>query len=371
MNEARTIGGLGPTSTPDNFIVTFNDLLYNHMASYKNIYFRFLSLLPIRTIQSIISIPTLFPFHHIVSSEVVPHVKHLFAFKNVRQFKDDLDCLLKHFNPVSVNDLITEINSNQRFPKNSFLLTFDDGFRELYDVVAPILKSKGVPAIFFVNPAFIDNKELFYRCKVSLAIEALLNENNNKAVLGECARIMGDQIRSTESVINHLIRINNLNAPLVDEVAVVLNISFSDYLKANQPFLTTNQILELKEKGFSIGAHSWNHPYYHLISVEDQRNQTISSCNFVHDNYGAEVNLFSFPYNDEKITQTFFNSMNDKSPATDLFFGVQNQKYELNNRVVHRFNAENPKIPMDKLLNRIIGEILLQQVSRKNKMIRN
>lgn len=318
-----------------------------------------------------VSIPTLFPFHHMISSDEVAHVKHLYSYKNVSQFKYDLDYLLKYFKPVSVTDLISEINDHQRLPKNSFLLTFDDGFTEMHDVVAPILSSKGVPAIFFVNPAFIDNKELFYRCKISLAIEAVLKAKDKKAILEKCSAMLGAGLdASAEILINHLKGLNNLNAYFVDEIAAILNISFDDYLKDKKPFLTSNQVRELQHLGFSIGAHSWDHPYYHLISGEEQRSQTIASCNYIRDHFAAPLNLFSFPYTDELVCQSFFDSVNDNQPSTDLFFGVQSQKYELHNRVVHRFNAELPELPMDKLLKRVIGDMFLQRVSGKDKMIR-
>lgn len=342
------------------------------MDLVKSLYKRFLFALPMHGIKSVISIPTLFPFHHIVSNDDVPHVKHLYAFKNVSQFKSDLDYLLKYFKPVSISDLISEINQHQRLPANSFLLTFDDGLREMYDVVAPILISKGVPAIFFVNPAFIDNKELFYRCKISLAIETLLKERQSKSVLEECARITGACMgASTEVLIRHLKAINNLNANLVNEIGEILNISFEVYLRDKKPFLTSDQIKKLDKQGFAIGAHSWDHPYYNLISEEEQCRQTATSCNYIHDHFAVSVNLFSFPYNDETIPQSFFNDINERHPFIDLFFGVQNQKIELHNRMIHRFNSEKPGLSMDRLLKHQIGEMLLQRISNKNKITRN
>jgi hypothetical protein len=52
-------------------------------------------------------------------------------------------------------------------------LSFDDGLSACYDTIAPILLRKGVPATFFLNPAFIDNKALMFRYKISLCLNAL------------------------------------------------------------------------------------------------------------------------------------------------------------------------------------------------------
>ena len=50
------------------------------------------------------------------------------------------------------------VEGSGKLDRRCLHLTFDDGFRELHDVVAPILLRKGIPATFFVNSAFIDNK---------------------------------------------------------------------------------------------------------------------------------------------------------------------------------------------------------------------
>lgn len=45
--------------------------------------------------------------------------------------------------------------------------------RQCYDVILPILEAKGIPATFFINSGFIDNKDLFFRFKASFLIDEL------------------------------------------------------------------------------------------------------------------------------------------------------------------------------------------------------
>jgi hypothetical protein len=65
------------------------------------------------------------------------------------------------------------MSGNFKPAKKIALLTFDDGFREFYDTVAPVLERKGIYACNFVNPAFIDNKDMMFRCKASLLIDVV------------------------------------------------------------------------------------------------------------------------------------------------------------------------------------------------------
>ena len=116
------------------------------------------------------SVPV-FPIYHMISDEDVSYVKHLYSYKNVKSFTADLDFFLKYYKPIDLTTLLISVKEKTELPKHSFLISFDDGFKELYDIVVPILKQKGIPATFFINKCFIDNKEMFYRNKASLLIE--------------------------------------------------------------------------------------------------------------------------------------------------------------------------------------------------------
>ena len=122
--------------------MTFNTL--RHLNAYKG--------------STFLKVPLIVPYHHTVSDVNLPHIRHLYAYKNEREFESDVAFFTKHFTPVSVDDLL---NSNGKTLKRSFLLTFDDGCREVYDIILPILEKYNVKGVFFLNSAFLDNKELF------------------------------------------------------------------------------------------------------------------------------------------------------------------------------------------------------------------
>ena len=127
----------------------------------------------IHILQKITKQKILLPFYHTVAEQPLPHIKHLYRMKTVAEFNKDLDFLLKYFEPIDVETLY-HFHTNKIVPeKPVFHLSLDDGLKEIYETVAPILLKKGVPATFFVNSKFADNKALFYRYHTSLAIENL------------------------------------------------------------------------------------------------------------------------------------------------------------------------------------------------------
>ena len=113
------------------------------------------------------------PYYHMVSDTSVPHVSHLYRFRTVPEFKSDLEFFLSRFEPVTLGDIVGALNGTRTLSRPSFHLTFDDGFREMYDVVAPILQRAGVSATFFVTTGFLDGGGLAHHNALSVLLDRI------------------------------------------------------------------------------------------------------------------------------------------------------------------------------------------------------
>lgn len=249
-----------------------------------------------------------------VTNEENEHFNQLYPIKTVEEFKKDLDFLLKHFQPIGLEELIKLSKSGQKPKKKCFHLTFDDGLKEIYTIIAPILREKNIPATFFINTDFIDNEQLFYRFKANLLAEKY-------AATGMLDLPFGEE-------------------KAIDELAKTLDFSFEDYLAKEQPYLTTSQINELINDGFTIGGHSKNHPLYKSISEEEQVKQTIESVNTLVNKFNLNYKVFSFPFTDDGIKKDFFNKVN---PQLDLTFGTAGLKTDITPKNLQRIPMEENK----------------------------
>ena len=215
----------------------------------------------------------LIPYHHIVSDKKIPYIKSLYNYKTTQQFEEDLDFLLKHFLPISLTEIINHQQKKIPFKQKSFLITFDDGLREMYEIAAPILLKKGISAALFINPAFVDNKEIFYDLKKGLILDKLSNQNKIKNILPEVEKLFGKKISSHDHLIENIKSINYLNKGLTNSIGELLNIDFEKFCKEEKPFMTTDEIKDLINKGFHVGAHSIDHPLYSLLHEKEQIHQ--------------------------------------------------------------------------------------------------
>ncbi|PIE80811.1 MAG: hypothetical protein CSA15_01515 [Candidatus Delongbacteria bacterium] len=280
----------------------------------------------------------LLPFYHHVSEKQPIHTKHLFKSRNISHFRSDLDYFLKHYNPVSVDDIYRSIFKNYKLPQNPFLLSFDDGFSEVESIVAPILKEKGLPAIFFLNGDFIDNKDMMFRCKASILIEI----NNISPILREQLDTIKDLFQSFDleytNFKDSVKSISYNKKDLLDKLLEVGEFDIESYLKNKKPYLTTDQILSLKKDGFDFGSHSMDHPYYGKISEDKQIEQTLNSLEKVQNIVNSKLKLFSFPFSEEGVRESFYEKI---SPYLDLTFGTFDNKFDPIKFSLQRFAMED------------------------------
>ena len=280
------------------------------------------------------------PFYHAVSDNPAAHLIHLYEARSVADFENDLDYLLQHFKPISLQELIVLKKNEEELKEPCFHVTFDDGLREVYDVVVPILIKRKIPATFFINTDFIDNKKLFYRFKAS---------------------VLTEQIAA-----NGMLDLNCNEENDIDGFAETIGYSFEDYLEKEKPYLTTSQIHELIKKGFTIGAHSKNHPKYKLITQNEQIEQTLGSLEVLKQQFHLDYSVFSFPFTDDGVGQHFFKTIQSK---VDLTFGSAGIKKD-----TVEFNLQ--RIPMEhiasaeELIKTQYFYCLLKKLVGKNKIVR-
>ena len=304
------------------------------------------------------------PVYHSVSNDDQPHLKHIIKYKSVEEFEKELDLMLRYFDFVDWDNFKKYQLGEKKAKKKIALLTFDDGLRDFYDIVAPLLEKKGVFAINFINPQFIDNKDLMFRCKASLIIEELHKSERAILEIGTHFKIKNPTLKSVSKKIN---LINYLTQSDLDVVGNLLNLNFNDFLNSQKPYLSTSQLESLHNRGFGIAAHSWDHPLYFELSHEDQINTTTRSIRFIEERkYLSEC--FAFPFTDFGIKKDFFEELFAK---TNLFCsfgsaGIKTDSFERNYQRVPMETGE----PATEILKDQIAYYKLKRLFYKNRIHR-
>ncbi|MFI5172179.1 MAG: polysaccharide deacetylase family protein [Chitinophagales bacterium] len=299
-------------------------------------------------------IKIIFPFYHVVSDEYLPHIKHLYPYKNIAQFKDDLDLFLKYYEPLGVDDYVAgNFNKN----KNYFILSFDDGLKEMYEIVEPILKQKGIPAIFFINSMFVDNKDLFYRYSISLIIEALKTD----AIFQRVKKYLSNKSVSLSAIKIYLLTRGYNDREFIKKLMQIAAIDSEGFLRSQQPYMTIQQLKELTAQGFTIGAHSADHPDYTVISETSQIDQTAQSVNFIRGRFPGKYSYFAFPFSADGVSEKVFNTLYSDA-GIDLSFGTSGIKNNPGSKHINRIPMEEIGYSAEEIIKNEYAYFLLKRM---------
>lgn len=265
---------------------------------------RLCSWVPLSLWRRLAGMDLVVPHWHLVGDRDVPHVGELYGFRTARQFGEDLEFFLRHFKPVTLQDVIRHAEGTARLAGPCFLPTFDDGFREIHEVVAPMLRRRGVPAAFFLTTSVLDNRDLAVPQRKSLLLRAL-RDRRGSAAEREAVRILHDAGLGGGDVAAAIRGVYHRWREVLDRLAPVLGCDFDAYAATVRPYLSSDQVRELIGMGFGIGAHGVDHPLFSELTLDQQVQQACDSLGWLSERFGFTCEAFAFPYTDAGVAAGF------------------------------------------------------------------
>src|SRR5437016_4860781 len=77
---------------------------------------------------------------------------------SAEQFEREIALLRRYFSPVTFAEVASARRAGRNLAANPLIVTFDDGYRDNFEVAAPILRRHGVTACFFLTTGFLDGE---------------------------------------------------------------------------------------------------------------------------------------------------------------------------------------------------------------------
>jgi peptidoglycan/xylan/chitin deacetylase (PgdA/CDA1 family) len=302
--------------------------------------------LPLSFLQRLAPRPVIHLFYHLVSPQPQPHVRHLYPFRPVDAFEQDLIFIKEHFEPISYSQILQKQDSRSNKHKIAVTISFDDGFAECFTYAQPLLLRYNIPCIFFLATNFIDNQSMYYRNKVSLCIEQVENRadqdlNDTLANLNVNFKL---DLRSCQEFRTWVKTITA--EPVVDQVCSIIGVDVLAYLETKLPYLTTEQVKTLSAEGFTIGAHSRQHHKLGRLPQEKMAEEILESCRWVVERTGQEQVPFSFPNSGDGVERNFLENLRQQNPQVGLIFDTKGLKKD-RSFIVNRIWVEAPRLNPD------------------------
>lgn len=243
--------------------------------------------------------------------------------------RNQLAFLKKYFEIVSLDNVITTLQSGGGFNKPTVAITIDDGLRNAYDLFFPLIKEEGLPITIFLTAELVgtNKKPWFERLAQIIRLtrqETLVCE---EILSGEALALASiDAKRQTYQKIVEILK--GWDAQRRDQWIGSLPSRLSVVETRDPVMLTWDQVREMQSRGVDFGAHTCTHPILTKIRQEEAEREILHSKEIIEKQLGCPVNHFAYPNGrredfNEKL-QFYCQSVGFKSLSTTIF-GVNRQ----------------------------------------------
>jgi peptidoglycan/xylan/chitin deacetylase (PgdA/CDA1 family) len=228
-------------------------------------------------------------------------------------FERQLAFLQQHFEIVPLGALLDEGDTGRPRRRPRCVITFDDGWRDNYDLAFPLLRERGIPATIFLTTDFIGTTRVFWHTEL---IYLLLH--------GTLARFLDSELalasfpKTVRNALRRCVGRSRLACAADADTAVeTIKTSCDDgmirdlldrltraadlrrpFLPERTFFLDWDQVREMAANGFEIGSHGCSHRIMTRISTHDARRELLQSKAEIESRVGRAVRHFAFPNED-------------------------------------------------------------------------
>jgi peptidoglycan/xylan/chitin deacetylase (PgdA/CDA1 family) len=220
--------------------------------------------------------------------------KHILA----KDFEKQMKFLNKNENVISLKDIE---NIRKKDKKNYSVITFDDGFKNNYEIAYKILKKYDLPATFFLCPGIINKKILFWVDIVEAYFQYTKEKNfsfiiEDKYFFFDISNL-NKKIKVCEKIKKIFKNLDNKKKNFyIKNLKNKLKITNFKKISHLHDILTWKNIKKMNsDKLFDFGIHSYEHEIYSRLSDKEQKDNIIKCKTELFRKAGIKTFLASYP----------------------------------------------------------------------------
>ncbi len=192
--------------------------------------------------------------------------------------------LRQHFHVVPLLQMAEQLASGRKLDKRMVALTIDDGRRNCYEFLFPLLKEFELPATFFVVSSFIRGEDWIWTDKV-----LWLSEQPSPP-----EGLVPDKLSGVFKSLNRM-RPEERNAR-IEAMVQSAGVTLPQTIPEKYGPCSWGELQEMAESGLvEIGSHTMSHPILSSITDEESWDELTRSRAQIELGIGRTVNCFCYP----------------------------------------------------------------------------
>ena len=236
-------------------------------------------------------------FHRVADADTLGPFGHTVWGGSCATFAATVAWLQERFHFITLDQLSAAVTDRHRLPPRALLLTFDDGYRDVFLCAFPILNRLNAPAAVFITTDVIDQTEqLLWMDKLSYAVWTTSRDAVEFQDLGEMPLAAEPLRRAAYGRISS--RLKCMEASRrdreLDRLFATLNVTLPRRM-AEALYLSSDEIRTMSQNGVVIGSHACSHSMLSRLSRSEARREIVESKTRLEAIVESPVTAFAYP----------------------------------------------------------------------------
>ena len=270
---------------------------------------------------------TIVMYHYVrdLAQSQYPEIKGL----TVDRFAGQLDYLERHYTIIDAETLFRAIGPEQSpLPRNAALLTFDDGYRDHYETVLPMLRDRALRGLFFPPARTVMDHVVLDVNKIHFVLASAVDKSSLVLALDAAVdRLRGEyDLEATEKYHARWRQASRFDEPEVVYIKSMLQKGlpagvrsrivdelFHRYVAEDQArfardlYMGVDELRALRDAGMYVGHHGFAHIWLDACAEDEQRSEVDRGLSFL-ESVGTSSGgwIMCYPYGawDERLLES-------------------------------------------------------------------
>ncbi|RKH65554.1 polysaccharide deacetylase [Corallococcus aberystwythensis] len=248
------------------------------------------------------------------------------------------------FELASIGDAVDVMAGRRAAKKDLFVVTFDDGYRDVYRYAYPVLKQMGVPAITYLPTAFINTDKRFNHDRLFHLLRCVQERRfrpDYDTMPGPSVQLLGPILTGSKTVSAALDDFigehpTRVLTGIIDSLEQQLG-GGADLVPEQGDVMNWDEVRQMARDGFEFGAHTLGHTVLTLEPTEVVEKEIVESKQTIEREVGIQVKDFAYCngwYSDEMIRVLNQNGFRSGVTTEDLPNRVGGDPFALKRKVM-------------------------------------
>lgn len=222
--------------------------------------------------------------------ETHPTVTH-----QIDEFDKEINFLKRYFDIISLDQITEALHEGKGFKRPSVAVTVDDGYKDNYDLLYPVIKKHQIPITIFLSTSVIGTHERLWFSHLS---EVLLNTTKkNLSLNGVFNRTFPlKTIEEKRTAYNTIVqKLKTVETQKRDDYLHLIDERLGMPRNTQRLMMTWDEIREMHKNGVTFGAHTDTHPILSMVPIEIGIQEITDSRCKIEQELQTRVRHFAFP----------------------------------------------------------------------------